>query len=688
MTAVSTRRGWHPTRVPRPGLDRPLVVLGALVAGSTLVRAGISTDVHAPWIAPDEQLYGLRGRSLVSGDGLTLLGEPAPYYSLLYPLLVGLPFVWGDLQDAVRAVQFIQALVMSLTAVPVYLWARPLAGARWALVAAGLTVLIPGLTYSSLLMSEALYYPVAVVMLWALAGCLQNPTLARQALFLAALVMALATRLQAVGFVAVLAVAVAFLAASERSLDLVRRLVPTFGVLGVAALVWMATRVAAGGLRALLRAYSPLAEAREYSPTDIAQSVAWQTGAVALITVGVPLVALGILAWRTLRGAEPDAGVRVLVASALAYALVTVVEVGAFASRFIEHVTERQLLSVAPPIFMAFAVWLSRSAPRPQPAASVVVFAVAATALLLPLDRVTTLAAYADAPSLIPLEQLSRRLGDLAFEGTYAGVLAVLLLAAVFLPRRLAPALAVAVALVLATASLVASHEIRVGTQRERDRTFAGAPVDWVDAAGERNVTLFVTGDRFWPSTWETLFWNQSIKTLVRLRGVESPGVVPQEVAVIEDDGRLLTRAGAEFEPPAVAASTGVSFVGDQLASIPASFEQPGMAMWRVDPPLRVSRRVVGLRPNGDLHGGERALVRLFSCGPGSLELTLLGKEGFPTRILLDGRVVAQNAIPPEDVWRPSIPTPPTADGSRSCLYRIETDGLIGSTRVDFVRTG
>ncbi len=37
---------------------------------------------------------------------------------------------------------------MSLTAVPVFLWARPVAGARWALAAAGLTVLIPGLVYS------------------------------------------------------------------------------------------------------------------------------------------------------------------------------------------------------------------------------------------------------------------------------------------------------------------------------------------------------------------------------------------------------------------------------------------------------------------------------------------------------------------------------------------------------------
>ena len=107
---------------------------------------------------------------------------------------------------------------MSATAIPVFLWARPLAGARLALFAATLTVLIPGLAYSALLMSEALYYPVAVVALWALAACLRDPTLSRQLLFVAALGVAVATRLQAVGFVAALVVALAILAVAERSL--------------------------------------------------------------------------------------------------------------------------------------------------------------------------------------------------------------------------------------------------------------------------------------------------------------------------------------------------------------------------------------------------------------------------------------------------------------------------------------
>ena len=672
----------------RRRIDRAVLALGGLVIVSTAVRFGLSHGVDAPWIAPDEQLYGLLGRALVAGDGLTLLGQPVAYYSLLYPLLVGLPFAWASLEDGVRTVQFLQALLMSLTAVPVFLWARPLAGVRWAFLAAGLAVLIPGLAYSGLFMSEALYYLVATAAVWALAGCLARPTLGRQAWLLAAVAVALATRLQAVGLVGAIVVALALLALAERSWTPFRRLLPTLAVLGAVGAVWMALRVRAGGFGELLGAYAPLAQADEYSLGDTLQSLAWQTGAVALVTVGVPLVALGILAWETLRGAERDVGIRALVASALAYALVTLVVVGAFASRFVEHVTERQLLSVAPPAFVAFAVWLHRGAPRPQPATSIVAFVVAAAALLLPLDRVTTPAAYADSPSMIPLELLSRHLDKSAFEGLYAGVVALLLLAAVLLPRRAVPAVAVAVALALGAGSVVASREIRDRSQVERARTFAGAPVDWIDAVGQGDVGLLVTDQRMWPSTWELLFWNESIGRVVRLRGSESPGLVPQEVATIRDDGLLQTRSGDELRLQAVAAPTGTSIVGDEVASLPASFEQQGMGLWRVEGPVRVSRRIVGLEPNGDLYGDSHAWIVVFGCGPGQLEMTLLGKQGLPTRIRLQGVVAAESTIPPGGVWRPVVPAPKSADGTGRCVYELDTDGLIGSTRIDFVRTG
>ncbi len=670
----------------RLAVDGGLLALGALVLASTVARFALSRGVDAPWIAPDEQLYGLLGRSLVSGDGLTVLGGSVPYYSLLYPLLVGLPFVWTDLPGGVTGVQALQAFLMSATALPAYLWARPIAGPRWALLPAGLTVLIPGLAYSGLLMSEALYYPAATLAAWALASCLREPTLARQGLLLGAVGLALATRLQAVGFAATIVVALGLLAAAERSTAPFRRMLPTLGIFAAVAVAWVGSRIALGGVGELLGAYAPLARAGEYSVTDVAQSLAWQTGALALLTIGIPLVALGVLTWEALRGREADPHVRALVATALAYAAVTVVEVSAFASRFVEHVTERQLLSVAPPMFVAFAVWLQRGAPRPQPATSLVTLAVAASTLLLPLDRVTAPAAYADAPSMIPLERLSKWLGESTFEAVYVGVAALVMLLAVLLPRRVAPALAGIVALALGTGSLVASVQVRDRSQTERERTFAGVQADWIDASGARDVTLLLTNERFWPSAWETLFWNESITRVIRLPRTENPGLVRQDVATPQADGRLSTSSGELVAARYLAAPTGVSIVGERLAELPASFEQRGMALWRATPPLKVSYRVSGLRPNGDLHGGESAVVRVFGCGHGRLELTLLGKQGAPTRVLVGGAVAAEQAIPPGGVWRPSVPAPVSADGSTVCVYRLETDGLIGSTRVDFVR--
>ena len=109
------------------------------------------------------------------------------------------------------------------------------------------------------------------------------------------------------------------------------------------------------------------------------------------------------------------------------------------------------------------------------------------------------------------------------------------------------------------------------------------------------------------------------------------------------------------------------------------------MAVWRVEEPLRFTQRTIGLRPNGDLHGAESASIDVFACAPGELRLTLLGKQGWPTRIRREGTVVAERAIPPNGIWRLAIPSSPGADGSGRCRYEIETDGLVGSTLVQFI---
>ena len=299
----------------RLGSHGAVLVLGAIVLASTVARVALSAASTHRGSHRTSTSTASSDAGWSHGDGLTIVGEPIPYYSLLYPLFVGLAGLGTDVTTGLTVAQVAQALAMSATAIPVFLWARPPAGSRLALFAGTLTVLIPGLAYSALLMSEALYYPVAVVALWVLAAALRDPTLWRQLLLVVTIGMAVATRLQAVGLVATLVVALGTLAVAERSLAPFRRLLPSLVALGAAGAVLIAGRLAAEGGETL-GAYGTLAEAGEYSVADVVSSIAWQTGAVVILTVGVPLVALGVLTWEVLRGREGDVGVRALVAAA------------------------------------------------------------------------------------------------------------------------------------------------------------------------------------------------------------------------------------------------------------------------------------------------------------------------------------------------------------------------------------
>jgi hypothetical protein len=242
------------------------------------------------------------------------------------------------------------------------------------------------------------------------------------------------------------------------------------------------------------------------------------------------------------------------------------------------------------------------------------------------------------------------------------------------------------VAVALAAGSVIASHEMRERSQFDRMTLFAGAPVNWLDASGAREAAFLVSGDRIWPSVWHHMFWNRSIASVVRLRSAESPGVLPQKVVTIRGDGMLVDGEGQVVDASQIVAPATMRLAGEPLASISASTE-PGLTLWNAEPPVRVLQRIANLRPNGDLHGGDSARIDVFGCGPGALELTLLGKQGLPTRIRVNGQVVAERAIPPETVWRPVVPAPADADGSGRCSYELESDGLIGSTRIEFVRS-
>ena len=232
------------------------------------------------------------GRSLWSDGRLAVLGEPVPFYSLLHPLLIGLPLELWDGLTGYRVAQALGAIAMAATALPVFAWGRTLMRPGWALVAAVLTVAIPALALSGLLMTETLFYPLATLAAWALAVALERPTLARQALLVGAILLTCATRLQGVVFLPVVVTAAVAFGVLVRSPRTALRLWPSAAALGAVGLLWAGWRIARdGGAAGVLAGYRDAAD-RSLAPADALVDIVRHLGGVVWVVGLVPVVAL------------------------------------------------------------------------------------------------------------------------------------------------------------------------------------------------------------------------------------------------------------------------------------------------------------------------------------------------------------------------------------------------------------
>src|SRR4051794_12227746 len=292
------------------------IALALLVALSTAIRAVAATGVPVPWIAVDETLYAKLGQSLYRHGSLELLGQSTGLYTLVYPALVGIPLSLGGLEHGYTALKIVQAATMSLAAVPVYCWTRELASRRAALAAAALTLAVPGLAYAGLVMTEVAFYVVLVLAAWACARALADPTLARQAVAVAALLLACATRLQAVVLPLAFVAAAGLVALMERRRRPLDRLAPTWVAFGVLAAVWILWRLVRGV--PLLGAYEAAARS-SYSIGDSLLAIVRHAGDLVLLTAVVPAAAFVLLAVEVLRRRDASSTDRAYVAVALAF---------------------------------------------------------------------------------------------------------------------------------------------------------------------------------------------------------------------------------------------------------------------------------------------------------------------------------------------------------------------------------
>jgi hypothetical protein len=604
------------TRVPA------WVWLVIVVCASAAVRMALAGRIVSPWIMVDELIYSELAKSFAADGHFVIRGVPSSGYGFVYPVLIAPAFrAYNAVPPAYHAAKLINAVVMSLAAVPAYLLARRLLPAGLSLLAALLTVLVPSMLYTGMLMTENAFYPLFLLCILLLVLALERPTRLRQVLVLAACALAFATRAQAVVLFGGVFIAPLLHGWYERDLrGAVRRFALTYGLLvggAVLALLWTVAR--GRSLSSLLGAYAVAAH-KGYSLSSVADYALRHVAELDLY-VGVIGFAALLAMWFAPRSASP--GARAFAAATLPVSVLLLVEVAAFASTQSYRIEERNDFYLAPLALIAMLGLVARADVITTSRRALVPAALIAGVLPagVQFGRFVTTAAVSDTFALLPWwwwQDHGVSFHDLQFIALAGGLAAAA--AFLFVPRRFAlvfPLLVAAYFVVTSFAAENGRHGIHTASVGSLWGGIRNAHPDWIDrAVGSSADVSFIwhyTGET--RPLWNNEFFNRSVGTVYTVDGPDPADGGLAETPVRErGDGTLVTAAGT-----APRVGYAVSYV--DIAGRPiARDDRIGLTLFRVHGPLVILTRITGLYPN-DTWGRRLVTYRREHCTGGSLDV-------------------------------------------------------------------
>jgi hypothetical protein len=584
----------------------PLLVLGAIVLGAFLLYALLATGVDGPRVHPDEELYTMGASSLAGGQGLTLRGQHFGFGPLFPALLAAIIRLTGSVDAAYEWFKVANAFCFALTAVPVFLLARRLASAWWAVLAAGLSVAIPSAISIGTVMTESVSYPATALALYATAVALERPTVFRQLAVLGAVAVAFLIRPQFgvlyatwVGALGILWLIAPWSRPRTRA-DLIR-FWPTALPLVLGTLAFGAKLASGAAASSSFGAYAVLW--RGYDPLDVGRWFVYHLGDFAVYLAIVPVAVAPIVLWALARdgraGSRPAGAFVALFAAANVTGLLVV---AAFASSpwGFDRLHDRYGFYLLPLWLIGLVVWLDSGLPRPLIESTIGVVGALALALLLPFGQLANQAGIDTVPGALWERVEAELAGPGPASGRLAlGIFVVGLLAATFLlPRRVARvALPVAVAATFAGMSYFA-WERMVGAPE--DLVFAGGlERAWIDERVAKDATVTkLYADTPCGSALErhaiylTEFFNSTVDRAAYVTG-STPDGLPIERVDVSSSGLLRTAQAKPLVADYVFTQPGIRLAGRRVAEGTAA----RLVLWHVGGPVRV----VGARSNEQL---------------------------------------------------------------------------------------
>ncbi len=519
------------------------LLLAGLVAASFVVRLVAASGRVTPSYLPDEYLYRALADGLASSGLPTVRGTVLHFPALLQPLLTAPFWLQHDAVLAFELTQGLNALAMSLAAVPVFALARRLElGPTLSLGAAALAISAPSLRYASFVLADPIAYPLALAAVYAGVCALARPTSRGQLAFLTLAGLATFARVQ-YAVLPLAFLAAAFFLEGARVDRVVRSLRLTLALCAAP----LALLLVLGG-SSVLGPYSGVA----HVAVDPSATLHWAARDAMLLAYSAGWVIVpGALLGLALALARPESPVeRAFGALTLALSLGLLLEAALVADFDSDRFQERYLMLVPPLLGLAFALWARRGARGAWPVALLAAGAIVLSARV-PLVGYTLGHGNDDSPTLSAVLRLEQLVG--LGTGSLVVALAAAALSAIAAAtgrfRRGGPSTALVLA-VVATAllGLGAASFDATNSRRIRATNFPG-DVQWVDHTGQESVALLQTPGADGARALHQIFWNRSVSQVLLLPGASAIDPFGSRRAKVGRDGTV-TVGGRQLRRP------------------------------------------------------------------------------------------------------------------------------------------
>jgi hypothetical protein len=642
--------------------------LTGIVALSTAARYALGRHIVAPWIMVDELIYSDLAKSFADTGRFLIRGEETGAYGFVYPLLISPAWaIFDSMPTVYGAAKAINALVMSLAAVPAYFLARRVLSRPWALFGAALTVSVPPMLYTGMLMTENVFYPVFLLVALAMVVWLERPSAMRLTMLLAATLLAFLTRAQAIAFLPAFLTA-PFFVSGRRAL---REFAPIYVLTAVGAIGLFVVQLGRGSsVLGILGAYE-VAGRTTYTAGDVLLWLFRHWSELVLALGVVPFAALVLLAL-TARGLpRPE---RAFVAAAVTLSFWFVLVVATFASKQVLRVEERDMFYVTPLFLVALLLWVERGAPRPRSAALAAAGTAALLPALFPYSELIGLPAVSDTPTLLPLWSLGDsgigidNIWIVVALGSFAAALLFVLV-----PARYAIVLPV---LVLAYFAVIQQPIEAKWRSVSVLNLFAGITApnrNWIDrkVGHDADVAVIWSGNTDRYSIWENEFFNRSLRRFYYTSAPLSGDLPEQPLEIDRDTGLMRGRDGMVVRASYVLTDGSVALDGRVIQED----ARKGMLLYRVNGRLRQLSRVEGLFPQ-DTWSGKRVTYTRLACRGGRLAVELQSDPALfakPNTVVaqVGGRVVGRAVVGPLD--KKVLTVPLEREGS-TCTVRFTVE--------------